>query len=139
MIACSAEKLFFINNSPTLLKPLEKTSLSSPHPLGYCLLLELPFPWNFRCPPWRDIFWNYALLLKPAGTVRIVRFEIPWNFLTVNLNLQRVMVKKNNFYDGWRFTRPSSYESRIQLLFIIHFEYFYILLKTSSPPPPHLE
>ena len=49
-MACSTEKLLFINNSPILLNPLEKLC-KQPTPLGNCLLLD-PSPRNYRCPPW---------------------------------------------------------------------------------------
>ena len=40
-MACSTEKLLFINNSPILLSPLEKLC-KQPTPLGNCLLLDPP-------------------------------------------------------------------------------------------------
>ena len=48
-MACSTEKLLFINNSPILLSPLEKNSVSSPHPSEIAffwtpLPSELPLP-----------------------------------------------------------------------------------------------
>ena len=50
-MACSTEKLLFINNSPILLSPLEKLC-KQPTSLGNCLVLDPPAPRNYRCPPW---------------------------------------------------------------------------------------
>ena len=42
-MACSTEKLFFINNSPILLRlPGKKPLKAAPHPLGKYLLLDPP-------------------------------------------------------------------------------------------------
>ena len=58
-MACSTEKLLFINNSPILLSPLEKLCKQST-PLGNCLLLDPPSLGIFRCPPWGGEGGAYA-------------------------------------------------------------------------------
>ena len=70
--------------------------------------------------------------------MRIERFEIPWNLLTVTLNLHfwRVTVKKKTFTMDDGLHDPHHTKAEFSYYFIIHFEYFYILLKTFRPPPP---
>ena len=67
-MAYSTEKLLFINNSPILLRPLEKTSVSSPSPPRKLPPFGAPLPAEFPLPSvgrggGMDIFWYYPFSL----------------------------------------------------------------------------
>ena len=72
LIAFSTEKLLFINNSPILLRQVEKTSVSNPPPppwklphFGPSLPSEFPLPSEGAGGGGgMEIFWNYIFIIS---------------------------------------------------------------------------